>query len=359
MNDSVDHIIIMRKKRLRQMGLIIFSSVLLGILYPVIDKEFDNLMAFVNGSMIGLLGGLAIAIHEDHRNFKKIKREHFILRLIKSVALYTGYFALIVALTITVTGSMVSGQGLAQYITGPEFRHFIFHEDYLVIVTYTLFFCGLVTFTVIMSRKIESRVIFNMISGKYRKPVEEHRIFMAIDLNNSTYIAEDLQETAFYEFLNRFYLDLTPAIISTNGQIYRYVGDQILISWPLGTAEQNNSCLRFYFIAKDELNRQREQYLSKWGQSPTFKAVIHAGKVIAGEIGDFKSQFVFHGEVLQQLGLMEKHCKSIGVDLLLSSDYLEIADLPPDYQLAKRTAADADPRLPVLYTAEQPVKNMV
>lgn len=352
MNNYGDHIKIMRKKRIRQMGLIILCSVLLGILYPVINKEFDDQLAFVNGSVIGLLGGLAIAIQEDYRNFKRIKREHFILRLFKSMTLYTCYFALIVALTMTITGSLANGQGLVQYIRGPEFHHFIYDEDYLIIVTYALFFCALVTFTLIMSRKIESRVMFNMISGKYRKPVEEHRIFMSIDLNNSTNIAEELQEAEFYEFLNTFYLDLTPAIISTNGQIYRYVGDQILISWPVGTAIQNNSCLRFYYIAKDEVSRQRERYLTKWGLCPTFKAVIHAGKVIAGEIGDFKSQFVFHGEVLYQLASMEKHCKSIGVDILLSADYVVIADLPLNLQSVNTLEG-----LPDLYTVEQPVKS--
>jgi hypothetical protein len=152
---------------------------------------------------------------------------------------------------------------------------------------------------------------------------------------------------------HNFYLDLTPAIISTNAEIYRYVGDQIIISWPEGTPVQNSACLRFYFVAQGDLSGKKEQYLLKWGLCPSFKAVIHAGMVIAGEIGDFKSQFVFHGEILHQLTLMEKHCKSMGLDLLLSADYCEIADLPPHYQLENRTAVETDDSLPVMYTVEQ------
>lgn len=331
------------------------SSVLLGLLYPTINKEFDNPLAFFNGFTIGFLGGLAIAVNEDHRHYKSIKRELFAVRLFKRVIIYTFYFALIVALVVATTYGISSGQGLLKYISGPQFQQFIFHGDYLIIVVYALFFCGLVSFTLMMSRKIESRIMFNIISGKYRKPVEEERIFMAIDLNNSTKIAEELEVERYCEFINQFYMDLTPAILSTNGQIYRYVGDQVLISWPVQKPGFNIRCLRTYFIAKNELTKQQEVYLSKWGYKPSFKAVIHTGKVVAGEIGDIKSQFVFHGAVLHQLARMEKHCNQIRVSLLLSNKYTSIIDLPSFYKLqeCQQLTFNDNTEPMVLYTVKQ------
>jgi len=348
MNRPIDHILLVQRNRFKRFGLIILSSILLGLLYPVINKEFENPLAFFNGFTIGFLGGVAIAFHEDYRFYKKIKREHFIIRLLKSVTLYTFYFAIIVALVIALTYGTSNKLGFIQYILGPDFKQFIFHGDYIVIVLYALFFCGLVSFTLIMSGKIESRVMFNMITGKYRKPIEENRIFMAIDLNNSTELAEKLEEEEYYEFLNTFYLDLMPAIISTNGQIYRYVGDQVLISWHVSTPARNIACLRTYFMAKNEVRKNKEKYLARWGLSPSFKAVFHCGKVVAGEIGDLKSQFVFHGEVLNQMRIMEKHCRSKAVSVLLSKPYIEMVNLPAYYKLQQCSVLNITATDPIL-----------
>ncbi len=206
-----------------------------------------------------------------------------------------------------------------------------------------------------MSRKIESSVMLNMISGKYRTPKEETRVFMSIDLNNSTEIAEKLGEEEFFDFLNKFYFDLTPAIIETNGQIYRYVGDQVLISWPVGSKAQNGDCLRTYFLAKNELSKQSEEYFTRWGLKPTFKAAFHAGTVVSGEIGDIKSQFVFHGKALHIVALIEKQCKSIGASVLLSSDFTKLIDLPKFYRLKHCSSIKFDEQTDIidLYTVER------
>ncbi|MBK7871554.1 MAG: hypothetical protein IPJ74_13215 [Saprospiraceae bacterium] len=39
---------------------------------------------------------------------------------------------------------------------------------------------------------------------------------------------------------------------------------------------------------------------------PRFSASFHSGRVITGEIGDIKSQIVYHGELLYQLSVIEK-----------------------------------------------------
>ena len=328
-------------------------------MYPVLNKEFGNPIAFVNGLVIGLLGGLAIALHEDKR-YLRLKREHFLLRFFKNVTIYTLYFAIIVALVIAFTYGISSKQGLIQYVIGPEYSQFIFHGDYPIIVAYALFFCGLVSFTLIMSKKVESRVMFNMISGRYRKPIEEDRIFMSIDLNDSTHIAEELGEEKFFSFLNRFYLDLSPAIMASNGQIYRYVGDQVIISWPVKSAAENTECLRTYFSAKNILRRQKEYYLSNWGRMPAFKVALHAGTVIAGEVGDIKSQFVFHGEILQQLQTIEKLCKKEGAPILISSAFIEKTEIPSFYNLVEISSLDLnDDHSMALYTVEQSFKEQL
>jgi adenylate cyclase len=355
MKNVHEHILLVQKKRIKQIVIIVFISTFFGLAYPVLDQEFSNPWAFVNGAIIGILGGTAIALHEDYSFYKRLRRAHFLIRLFKNVMLYTIYFAVTIGSTVGLINGLVSGSGVIQYMTGPVFHDFIFHGDYFVILLYTLFFCGLLSFTLSMSRKIESNVMLNMISGKYRIPKEEVRVFMSIDLNNSTEIAESLGEEEYFDFLNKFYFDLTPAIIATNGQIYRYVGDQVLISWPVGSSAQNSGCLSTYFIAKNEMRKHAEEYFTRWGINPSFKAVVHAGTIVAGEIGDIKSQFVFHGKAMHIIALIEKQCKSIGAPILLSSDFTKLIDLPKFYRLKHCSSIRFDEKTDIidLYTVDR------
>ena len=333
MSSSHKHNWFVLRWRWRQIGLITLASILVALFYPFINKEFSNPSAFINAICIGLFGGLAIGIREDYRFYQKLKRENFLRSWLISAILYTIFFALIIATVMGVSYGIQSETGIIDYVTGPEYRKFIFQGDYFIILMYALFFCGVVSFSLIISRKVESTMILNILTGRYRVPLEEHRIFMSIDLNNSTGIAEQLSEEQYFSFLNKFYFDLTPAIIAVNGEIYRYVGDQIQISWSVGSHEKNLNALLTFFQANDDIKSSRQEYIAKYGVYPSFKAVLHSGMVVAGEIGVVKSQFVFHGEVLQALADMEKLCKPCGVNLLLSDDYVNIIDLPGKYQL--------------------------
>jgi adenylate cyclase len=65
-----------------------------------------------------------------------------------------------------------------------------------------------------------------------------------------------------------------------------------------------------------------------FGFVPNFHAAYHVGKVIRGEIGDIKSQFVFHGETMFVGSKMEKECSRIGYELLISASLMNQLSLP-------------------------------
>jgi len=56
---------------------------------------------------------------------------------------------------------------------------------------------------------------------------------MFIDLNDSTTIAEKIGDIEYNKFLNNFFYDITDSIIENYGRIYRYVGDEVVVSWKL------------------------------------------------------------------------------------------------------------------------------
>ncbi|MEO8210575.1 MAG: adenylate/guanylate cyclase domain-containing protein, partial [bacterium] len=64
---------------------------------------------------------------------------------------------------------------------------------------------------------------------------------------------------------------------------------------------------------------------------PGFKAGLHSGQVIIGEIGDTKKEIVFHGDVLNTASRIQAQCNDLGKKFLVSADVLNKVKLPLEY----------------------------
>jgi len=221
--------------------------------------------------------------------------------------------------------------GFWEYLKSAEFRDFMVNQDFDIILTYTLFFLIIITFTIQMTRKIGYTMLLDTITGKYHTPREEDRIFMLLDLKSSTSIAEKFGSLKYHQFLNDFYCDITKYIVTAIGSIYRYVGDEIMVSWEKKTGLLNAICLRTYFYINFEIRRQREKYLMNYGLVPEYTTCFHAGSIIAGEIGEVKSQIVFSGETLSELQKLKKASATYQKNLIISETLIHQLDLPPIY----------------------------
>ena len=61
----------------------------------------------------------------------------------------------------------------------------------------------------------------------------------------------------------------------------------------------------------------------QFGVVPSFKASIHCGPVIRGEVGEIKSEIVFSGDVLNTTSRIEGLCRTLGEPLLISQQLIE------------------------------------
>jgi adenylate cyclase len=93
-------------------------------------------------------------------------------------------------------------------------------------------------------------VLNNFFTGKYHIPIVEERIFMFLDMKASTTIAENLGHVKYFEMLKEYYSDISNSIIKYSGEIYQYVGDDIVVSWKLKNGLQNNNCVECFFCYK-------------------------------------------------------------------------------------------------------------
>lgn len=151
---------------------------------------------------------------------------------------------------------------------------------------------------------------------------EVERIFMFLDITSSTSIAEKLGHLKYFELLNDFFNDIAEPIEKKNGEIYQYVGDEVVVSWPLKVGIKNANCLHCFFDIVATIERLSEHYMNSYKLVPAFKAGMHFGKVSTGTIGTLKKEIIYTGDVLNTTSRIEEQCNQYKVNILISEDLL-------------------------------------
>ncbi len=166
--------------------------------------------------------------------------------------------------------------------------------------------------------------------GKYHPPKEEERIFMFLDLKSSTTIAEKLGHIRFHQFLDDVFRDVSDPILFSRGEIYQYVGDEVIVSWTLKKGLENANCITCFFEIVKQLGLLSAFYRKKYdGILPVFKAGLHTGVVTTGEIGEVRRELVHSGDVMNTTARIQAKCNDFNADILISQTLLDKLKLLP------------------------------
>ncbi len=190
----------------------------------------------------------------------------------------------------------------------------------------------LTVITLQVNDKYGPGVFIKFLMGRYFNPKREQRIFMFLDLRASTSIAERLGERDYFFFLKDTFRYATPAILKSKGEIYQYVGDEIVISWELDNGIKNLNCIQCYFNIREDLKDQKVYFQERYNEYPEFKAGIHYGHVMAGELGVVKREIAFSGDVLNTTARIQSKCNELGTDFLASDDVVQLLKPTGVYQ---------------------------
>lgn len=182
-----------------------------------------------------------------------------------------------------------------------------------------------------VNSKFGQGAFWNIIRGKYNTPKEEKRIFMFLDLNSSTAIAEQLGDEAYHAFLKDFFADITDPILENEGEIYQYVGDEVVVAWNYEEGKRDFHCLKCFFDMKLHIRKKKQKYMDRYGLIPSFKAGIHCGKVIAGEVGIIKRDITYSGNVLNTTSRILNKCGELNEEIIASDDLLSEISFVKDY----------------------------
>lgn len=311
--------------RLRNFFIISLISSIAGGAFTAAANEL-SLEHIVRGGAIGLFIGGSIVWFELFINIKFSNR----FNLISTVALKSLIYSAIIIGTlifnsyITVKYFPSQFKSLLESLNHQSFKSSIYFS---ILITLTI-----MTLTSV-NELIGRGILVKFLLGKYHKPREEKVIFMFIDIKNSTQIAESLGHKRYINLIKDFFYDLSSPILYTKGEIYKYVGDEAILTWSYKKGIKDNNCLEFFFYFKSVIKKKKEYYLKNYGFIPRFKAGLHGGEVVTGEVGTFKKEITYLGDTVNTTSRIEGLCNTLNQDLLISKELKDNLSIKESYKV--------------------------
>lgn len=291
--------------------------------YDALDSTFDFKTAFEANLIVGICAGLIGGIFTVNVMEIWLRKFPFWRALLYIVFLYLAGALIVSTLGAFYFNADTLGKpwGHPETIAAVErfYTSFLFIKNFIV----WLFIVLLTLIILMINDKYGPGVFPDYLMGRYFLPKNETRIFMFADIRNATGIAEDLGEKRYFNFLKDFFNDIAPAIMQTRGEVYQYVGDEVVITWKMRNGILNSNSLRCYYRMRKIIAQKSEKYLKKYNAIPHFKVGLHCGQVMVGEIGKIKRDIAFSGDVLNTTARIQAACNDKSVDILASKNYAD------------------------------------
>jgi adenylate cyclase len=179
-------------------------------------------------------------------------------------------------------------------------------------------------FTILLievNEKYSPGVFFDILAGRYLTPKNEKRTVMFIDLVDSTAIAEQLGHKKYFRFIRDFIYFISVALLENDGQIYQYVGDEVVVSWIVKKPNANRKCLQALLDCKRILQRNKNYFKRQYGIIPEFRAGIHTGEITIGEIGVIKKDLAMSGDTMNTAARLRSATSELNEKVIISKDF--------------------------------------
>ncbi len=275
------------------------------------------IVSMILGPIFGSISGIAQVLTEEY-GYKKIS-------ILKLLLLRIAFAILVLAFMILVAFT-IYGQDMS-------FLDFAFEPGsfaiYLYILTVDVFLFALRQINLFFG----SNNLRKLFTGRYYTPRDEERVFMFIDLKDSTSHAERLGHIAYSKLIQDCFVDLG-VVVENEAEIYQYVGDEAILTWKKKDGIKDQNCLKAYYNFRDQLEGRKEYYSKTYDCMPQFKAGAHSGIITVTEVGKYKKEIAYHGDTINTAARIQGKSKELGKELLISEELKnEVESLGFDFEL--------------------------
>ena len=140
-------------------------------------------------------------------------------------------------------------------------------------------------------------------------------------------MAERLGDLIYSQVVAKIFYDISEAILAWKGQVYQYVGDGVIVSWPLAQGVKDATCVRCFFDMIALLEAKSERYRTRYGTAPSLRGGLHGGSVVTTWVGEAKKELAFHGDTLNTTARIQDVASRLDRTLLASAWLMDQIDL--------------------------------
>ena len=303
------------------------------LLDPVVSYVISNYQ-YAEAVMFGLLFGSAtfgISIAVDYTSVHK-------LSFVRIIIIKSALYILSVIIITSLMAGIILNSGISS-LDRDDYWNFMNQVSfpwyfYIGSTAFFVFSTMLINYISLMNRKFGPGQLWPLFLGKYNNPITENRIFMFLDLKDSTSIAERLGHIVYSKLIQQCFLDLNRLVIRSGAEIYQYVGDEAVLTWKVKNYDiEFMKPIQLFYAFKRRLKKRDSYYKRKFGLLPEFKAGINAGVVTVAEIGDLKREIAYHGDVVNTAARLRSACNEFQKQLLTSEFVIKNLKEPFDYSV--------------------------
>lgn len=267
--------------------------------------------------IIGLLAGIAIAVVEE---FYVQGRAGAWMRQMPPMLAIPIYASALCAIFLAV-------QHLAFFLTGRINELSDAYARYPVTIPLSLVAASLAILALRIVGFIGARNLFNLLIGRYMRPIIERKVLLFVDMKSSTATVEEFGPVRAKAYIGKFLFDISRPVTEHGGEIYLYTGDGLIGMWDWDTALAGNTIVAAVDAIHTTIARERAEYEREFGRVPEFRIGVHGGDVVISEQGDTKRAIGVYGDTINIAARMEQTAKDIGVGCVFSAD---VADALPN-----------------------------
>ena len=289
-------------------------------IYPATGNKYDFKNSLIYTSIGSFIMGLAQGWIEVTWLRKRYQDKSFWNKIFIKGTFYTILLIIFISVLTLIINSIRFNSSVFDPLVYNSLIVFMKEFSFWSIILYTGLILDIALFYSEITSYLGNEVFFNYSFGKYIKPKQEVRIFMFLDMKSSTTIAEQIGHRKYFDLIKAYYADMTNTILETNGEIYQYVGDEIVVSWTEKNGLSNNNCIVCFHKISEVFEDKKPYYNQHFGLVPEFKAGFHIGEVTTGEIGIIKKDIIYTGDALNTTARIQSECNNYGARALISED---------------------------------------
>jgi len=322
----------LQRERIRLYLRILAAAAAVGALYGValtqrgMSSWISMLIGMANG--LGIAGGLAsfeIFVLREGSSARRLLQLPFGAVVLLKTVLYAAYVSLFV----------IGLPRLAPLF--PSIGPYAPLDRQMEMMTMGVSLATTLVFVIVLQAAglLGRRTFRNLMLGRYRQPRAERRFFLFVDVVGSTAIAERLGPLQAHRFLSAVFSATAEPVAACAGEIYQYIGDEIVITWTEAEGKPDARPLRCFFLMEAALAGGQKRFEQEFAAAPRLRAALHLGEVIAGEVGEARRAIVYHGDVMNTASRLEQATREVGagVRFIASNDAVQALGPQEDIEL--------------------------